>query len=164
MAAHKLADGPVIITVATVTPGLPSKYNPEQTQVRFTGEDGTDVYLNEVTAQKQLDRIKLDYETVVGKTIHIEQVKKNGTTFTNINFAPANGIPNAASPARQAADNAAPKGASLALGEIASIYGECVSHAMVTLGAKCEEAGIPVDAAAVNAAAATILIQYMRGR
>lgn len=159
MPTHKLADGPIVMTVAGVQLGLPSKFNPEQTQARLTGEDGMDVYLNEVTALKQLSRIALDFDTVIGKTVHIEQVKKNGTTFTNINLS-TGAAAASPRPANAAPAAGAPK---MSLTEVAALYGECVSHAMATLGAKCEEAGIPVDASAIQAAAATLLIQ-LRGR
>lgn len=162
MPTHKLAEGPLVITVVGVQQGLPSKFNPEQTQVRFSGDDGVDVYINEVTALKQLTRIGLDFDTLVGKCVHIEQVKKNGTTFTNINLATNPGT-KAAPAAGSAPAAAAPAPARMTLGEIAALYGECVSHAMATLGAKCEEASIPIDASAIQAAAATLLIQ-MRGR
>jgi hypothetical protein len=46
--------------------------------------------------------------------------------------------------------------------DAAAVYSECVAQAMVTLGARCEEAGIPIDAAAIQAAAATLFIRTMR--
>ena len=165
MPIHKLADGPIVMTVAGVQTGLPSKFNPEQTQVRLTSDAGEDVYLNEVTALKQLARIALDFDSVIGRTVHIEQVKKNGTTFTNINLASPGsaGATPANNPATQSYPATAAPRQAQSLADVAAMYAECVSHAMATLGAKCEEAGIPVDASAIQAAAATLLIQ-MRGR
>lgn len=161
MPIHKLADGPLVMTVAAVQGGLPSKFNPETTQVRLSGTDGVDVYLNEVTAEKQLARIALDFDTVVGQTLHIEQVKKNGTTFTNINRATAG---TTATPSANPAAPAATASGRLTLAEVAAMYGECVTYAMATLGVKCEEASIPVDASAIQAAAATLLIQMLGRR
>jgi hypothetical protein len=42
------------------------------------------------------------------------------------------------------------------------MYSECVAIAMATLGTKCEEAGIPIDASAIQAAAATLFIRASR--
>lgn len=161
MPIHKLADGPIVLTVAQVT-SVPSNYNPDQMQLKITGEDGTDVYVNEGTATKQLARIGLTVEGLVGQTIHLEQVVKNGTRYTNINKAtPGTTAPRAASSAPGQAPVSAPL-PKQTLGELAGIYGECVSYAMATLGAKCEEAGVPIDAAAIQSAAATLFIKVTR--
>jgi hypothetical protein len=50
----------------------------------------------------------------------------------------------------------------MTVSEAAVIYGECVAQAMVTLGARCEDAGIPIDASAIQAAAATLFIKVTR--
>jgi hypothetical protein len=55
---------------------------------------------------------------------------------------------------------AAPKVVDLAA--LAVLYSECVSIAMATLGSKCEEAGVPYDASALQAAAATLFIRACR--
>jgi len=153
MPIHKLADGPITITVAQVET-VQGNFGP---QVKFTAEDGTSVYVNELPATKQLARLNLTMDDVVGKAIHLEQVKKNGTTFTNMALAGAGmtDSPRAAAPTYAAA----PK---QTIAELAGIYSECVSYAMATLGAKCEEAGIPVDAAAIQSAAATLFIKGTR--
>lgn len=152
MPIHKLAEGPITLTVI----GVENVQGNFGAQVKLTGEDGTDVYINELPAQKQLARLNLTTETVIGKTIHIEQVKKNGSTFTNIALA------GAGAPAPRAAVASAPVAPKQTMAELASVYSECVSYAMATLGAKCEEAGIPIDASAIQAAAATLFIKATR--
>lgn len=150
MPIHKLAEGPITLTVIGVE-NVQGNFGP---QVKLTGDDGTDVYINELSAQKQLARLNLTTESVVGKTIHMEQVKKNGSTFTNIALA------GAGTPAPRAAVAApAPK---QTVAELAGVYSECVGYALATLGAKCEDAGIPVDASAIQAAAATLFIKVTR--
>ncbi len=161
---HKLADGPITLTVARVETGFESKYNPGTFQVKFVGEDGTEVFMSEVTATKQLERLRLDFTSAVGETLYMEQVKKNGTTFHNIargtgGSAPA---PAAGAPAPRAAAAPASAAPKVSLAELAAVYGECVSYAMGTLGMKCEEAGIPIDAQAIQSAAATLFIRAMR--
>lgn len=154
MPIHKLADGPVAITVI----GAESVEGKFGAQVRFMGDDGTDVYVNELPAQKQLARLQLDLQSVVGKTIHLEQVKKNGTTFTNISLALAGSAPAAANrPAAVAAP--APK---LSIEELGALYGQCVALAFEHLYRQCEEAGLAVTSEAIQAAAATLFIKATR--
>lgn len=157
MPIHKLAEGPITITV-TATETVQGNYGE---QVKLSSTDGVDVYISSLTAAKQLARLQLDLDTVVGQTLHLEQIKKNGTTYTNISKATA-GAASAPAPraaAAPAAVSAAPK---MTVAEAAVIYGECVAQAMVTLGARCEEAGIPIDASAIQAAAATLFIKVTR--
>jgi hypothetical protein len=127
-------------------------------QVCFTGADGTSVYVNESPAQRGLERLSLDMETVIGQTIRFSQVKKDGKTFTNLDRA---GEGTAATPVAAAAAPvaAAPKPD---LASLALLYSECFSIAMATLGVKCEESGVPYDASALQAAAATIFIKASR--
>lgn len=155
MAIHKLADGPITLTVVGVSQ-VEGNYGP---QLRLSGEDGTDVYVNELPAQKQLARLNLTAETVVGRTIHLEQVKKNGTTFTNMSLAAAGAATGATAPRPAAPVAMAPK---MTVPEIAALYGQCVDAAIATLGAKLEEATIPVTAEALQAAAATMFIKATR--
>ena len=154
MPIHKLAEGPITITV-TATETVQGNYGE---QVKLSSTDGVDVYISSLTAAKQLARLQLDLETVVGQTLHLEQIKKNGTTYTNISRAAA-GSESAPAASRPAAAAATPR---MTVGEAASLYGECVAHAMATLGARCEEAGIPIDAAAIQSAAATLFIKGTR--
>lgn len=154
MPIHKLADGPLTITVIGAEE-MEGKFGP---QVKFMGEDGTDVYVNDIPAKKQLQRLQLDLASVVGKTIHLEQVKKNGTTFTNISLASAGSAPAAANrPAAVAAP--APK---LSIEELGALYGQCVEQAMTHLYRQCEDAGIGVTAEAIQSAAATLFIKATR--
>lgn len=158
MPIHKLAEGPITITVAAVET-VQGNYG---AQVKFTSVDGTDVYISELSATKQLARLNITPESSIGETLHFEQVKKNGTTYTNVskaNPAMAGAAPKVAPAGTTTAYAPAPK---QSIGELAVLYSECVRHAMVTLGAACEEAGIPVDASAIQAAAATLFIKATR--
>lgn len=156
MSIHKLMDGPITMTVASVE-STEGKFGP---QWKFSSDTGIDVYVNELPASKQLARLNHTSESIVGQTIHMEQVKKNGTTFTNITLAAAGQATAAARPPAQAsAPVSAPK---MTVAELSAIYGECVVYAMATLGAKCEEAGLPIDAAAIQSAAATLFIKATR--
>jgi hypothetical protein len=125
--------------------------------------DGTDVYVNVAPFDRQLGRLSLDVETLVGKTIRMEQVQKNGTTFTNVSLARAGGpasAPAAASSApRTAAAPAAPK---LTVSEASALYREALMGVYQTLGDACAELGVPVTADALQAAAATVFIAANR--
>lgn len=158
MAIHKLATGPVTLTITRCSQ-VEGNFGP---QTVFDGDNDTSVFVSEMTAMRQLARLGLTPETVVGATLRFEQIKKDGKTFTNIDFA--SGEPGAA-PAPRASASAAPAytpAPKMSVAELGGIYAECVSQAMVTLGAKCEEAGIPIDAAAIQAAAATLFIKATR--
>jgi hypothetical protein len=151
---HKLATGPCTLEIASAVESV-GNFGP---QVCFTGADGTSVYVNESPAQRGLERLGLDMETVIGQTIRFSQVKKDGKTFTNLDRA---GEGTAATPVAAAAAPvaAAPKPD---LASLALLYSECFSIAMATLGVKCEESGVPYDASALQAAAATIFIKASR--
>jgi len=151
---HKLATGPCTLEIASAVESLVS-CGP---QVWFTGADGTSVYINEGPAQRGLARLSLDMETVIGQTIRFSQVKKDGKTFSNLDLA---GEGTATTPVATAAAPVAQK-APVDLAALAVLYSECVSIAMATLGNKCEEAGVPYDASALQAAAATLFIRACR--
>jgi hypothetical protein len=152
MAIHKLATGPITMTVVAVDE-TEGNFGP---QVQFTGDDGTTVYVSLSSATSQLDRNKLNFETAVGQRLHFEQIKKDGKTFTNINRVPAGvGAPAtaaAAAPARPAAP-------ALSMPELAALYGQCVDAAVATIGVKLEAAGVPFDGAVIQSAAATLFIK-----
>ena len=154
MAIHKLATGPITMTVSKLSQET-GNFG-EQVVLDDAAQD-VRVYINEMTAMRQLARLDLTTETVIGKTLHIEQIKKDGKTFTNFNLV----APGAAAPTPRATAvvAAAPK---VTVADAAGIYAECVAHAMATLGAKCEDAGIPIDASAIQAAAATLFIKVTR--
>lgn len=152
MPIHKLAEGPITITVAAVE-SVQGNYG---AQVKFTSTDGTDVYISELSATKQLARLNLTPEESIGETLHFEQIKKNGTTYTNISKAAAG---SAAPVAKAAPVAAAPR---QSIEELGAIYAQCVAQALATLGSACEESGIPIDASAIQAAAATLFIKATR--
>lgn len=156
MAILKLAEGPVVVTITGVEQ-VEGNFGP---QVKFTTESGDLLFVNELPATKQLARLKLDFDTVVGSTLRFEQVKKNGTTFTNIDLAQegATSAPRAAVAHAPVARAAAP----MDVPTIAAIYAQCVDQAIAIFGAKCEQAGVAVDATALQAAAATMFIKATR--
>ena len=151
---HKLATGPCTLEIASVVESM-GNFGP---QVCFTGADGTSVYINEGPAKRGLERLSLDMDTVIGQTIRFSQVKKDGKTFSNLDRA---GEGTASTPVAAVAAPVAQK-APVDLPALALLYSECVAIAMATLGAKCEEAGVPYDASALQAAAATLFIRACR--
>ena len=153
---HKLANGPLTITIASVD-STEGNFGP---QVCFTGDEGTSVYISELSATKQIARLNMTLEETIGQTLFFEQIKKEGKTYTNIALA---GGMNAKVSIASASGSvtAAPK-APADLPALALLYSECFAIAMATLGVKCEEAGVPYDASALQAAAATIFIKATR--
>lgn len=155
---HKLANGPITMDVASVTL-TEGNFGP---QYRFVGTDGTEVYISETAGKRGLDRLKLDEETVEGRRLTLFQVKKDGKTYTNIEFAGTA----AAAPAESAAaaPGTSPKTAGgtvtgkKSLEELEELYGKCLDIAMRTLVKRCEEFSVPIDGAAVQSATATIFI------
>lgn len=150
MAIHKLANGPITMTVASVA-AKEGNFGP---QFCFTGIDGTDVYVSEMAGEQQLGRLNLSVESCIGATITMGQVKKDNKTFTNFALASADA---AGTPAPDFATpvSAAPK---LTLDELVALYSQCVQNSVMILGAQCEAAGIPMDASAIQAGAATLFI------
>ena len=151
---HKLATGPCTLEIASIVDSM-GNFGP---QVCFTGTDGTSVYVNEGPAKRGLERLSLDMETAIGATIRFSQKKKDGKTFTDLDLA---GEGTASTPVASVAAPVAQK-APVDLPALAVLYAECVAIAMATLGMKCEEAGVPYDASALQAAAATIFIKATR--
>lgn len=149
---HKLAEGPITLTIARIEAQV-GNFGP---QFAMYGTNDELVYVSEKSTLSGLSRLNLTPETVVGETIRIEQVKKDGKTYTNIYRATGEGVAPSA-----VASPAAPK-APVDLPALAVLYGECFAIAMATLGVKCEEAGVPYDASALQAAAATIFIKATR--
>jgi len=152
MAIHKLAEGPITLTVSRIEEQV-GNFGP---QFAMYGTNDELVYVSEKSTLSGLSRLNLTPESVVGETIRIEQVKKDGKTYTNISKSSGGNVTPSA-----VASPAAPK-APVDLPALAVLYGECFAIAMATLGVKCEEAGVPYDAAALQAAAATIFIKATR--
>lgn len=156
MPIHKLAQGPLVITVVKAE----QQEGQFGSQVVFDGEGDVRVYVSELTAMKQLARLNLTMESVVGKTLHMEQVKKDGKTYTNITLAGAGQA--ATAPAAGQTAPAASARPAMPIEEIAALYGKCVDYAVATLAMRCEELEIPMDAAALQSAAATLFIRASR--
>jgi len=157
MAIHKLANGPITLTIASIQ-NTEGNFGP---QVCFNGDNDVAVFISELSATKQLARINLTAESAIGQTLHFEQIKKDGKTYTNILLAGEGTTEATPAPVAHLAVPVAPK-APVDLAALAVLYSECFSIAMATLGVKCEEAGVPYDAAALQAAAATIFIKATR--
>jgi hypothetical protein len=151
---HKLATGPITLTIVAVE-STEGNFGP---QVCFTGEEGTSVYISELSATKQIARLNMTLDECIGKTLFFEQIKKDGKTYTNIALS---GAATLAKTAAAASAPAAPK-APIDLPALIELYGQCVDGAMATLGMKCEAAGVPYDAAALQSAAATLFIKASR--
>lgn len=166
MAIHKLADGPItlVITEAALVEG---KFG---AQYQITGGDAngeeTRIFVSQKAFESQLGRLKLTPEAAVGETLHFEQVKKDGTTYTNINKAKA-GTPTVAvvqAERAQAAAKPAPAPiARMTVAEAADLYGQCVDAAIAKFWAPLTEQGMTVSAEALQSAAATIFIA-VKGR
>lgn len=152
---HKLAEGPITLTIARIEAQV-GNFGP---QYAMYGTNDELVYVSEKSTLSGLSRLNLTPESVVGETIRIEQVKKDGKTYTNISKSSGESVtPSAvASPAAPAA----PK-APVDLPALIALYDSCFAGAMATLGMRCEEAGVPYDAAALQSAAATLFIKATR--
>lgn len=150
MAIHKLANGPITMTIASVAQ-KEGNFGP---QYCFTGIDGTDVYVSETAGAQQLGRLNLSIESCIGATITMGQVKKDNKTFTNFALASAD----AAGTPAPVANTPAPAAPKLTLEEAVALYSQCVQNSVMILGAQCEAAGIPIDASAIQAGAATLFI------
>jgi hypothetical protein len=154
MAAHKLAGGPITLTVSRLEAQI-GNFGP---QFQIFGTADELVYVSEKSTLSGLARLNMTTESVVGQTIRIEQVKKDGKTFTNIHKVGAGEVPSS-SPSPASSPSPVAK---LTLPELAAIYSDCVSYAMATLGAKCEAAEITFTASDIAAAAATLFIRGTR--
>ena len=162
MPMHKLSEGPFEMVVESVV-SVEGAFGP---QYEFISADGVSVYVSELATQQQLARLDLTTDTVVGQKIHMEQVKKNGKTFTNISLVGSGGAVRPSTnatglvPATQRAAVApAPR---MTVDEVAAVYLECVNTAFMTFGNRCEEAGVSLTADALQAATATIFIKVTR--
>lgn len=171
MAIHKLADGPITLVV-TAADKVASKFSPGTFQYQVDGADadGQEVrlFVSETAFTQQLARIKLSPEAVEGETLHFEQIKKDGKTFTNITRAVA-GSPTVAGVQAERAQTAAaakPAPAPIArmtVAEAAELYGQCVDAAIAKFWAPLTAENVAVSAEAIQSAAATIFIA-VKGR
>lgn len=170
MAIHKLADGPITLVV-TAADKVASKFSPGTFQYQVDGADadGQEVrlFVSETAFTQQLARIKLSPEAVEGETLHFEQIKKDGKTFTNITRAVA-GSPTVAGVQAERAQTAAAKPAPapiarMTVAEAAELYGQCVDAAIAKFWAPLTAEKVAVSAEAIQSAAATIFIA-VKGR
>lgn len=165
MAIHKLADGP--ITLVIVDAALVEGKFGQQYQITGGDANGEEarIFVSQKAFESQLGRLKLSPDTVIGECLHFEQVKKDGTTYTNINKAKA-GTPTVAGVQAEKAQAAAAKPAPIArmtVAEAAELYGQCVDAAIAKFWAPLTAENVAVSAEAIQSAAATIFIA-VKGR
>ena len=166
MAIHKLADGPITLVVTDMTE-QEGKFG-AQMAIDGADADGQEVrvYVSLKTWEQQSKRLKLDATTAIGQTLHLEQVKKDGTTYTNINRATAGSPTVAGVQAEKAVAAQAAKPAPIArmtVDEAAELYGKCVDAAIAKFWAPLTAENVTVSAEAIQSAAATIFIA-VKGR
>ena len=161
MPIHKLATGPITMVVAKAEMA-PSSFDPNAMQVKFVSTADDVVYVSEKAATMQLGRLNLTVDTSVGQTLTFEQVKKDGRTYTNINLAAAGAPVGAAAPAAAVAPSKGVSMGAMTLDQAVPLYAECVEAAIATLGKACVSAGIMVESAAIQAAAATLFIRVSK--
>jgi len=152
MPIHKLAEGPITLTIARIEAQV-GNFGP---QYALYGTNDELVYVSEKSTLSGLSRLNLTPESVLGVSLRLEQISKDGKKFTNIYRANAEGVTPSA-----VASPAAPK-APVDLPALIALYDSCFAGAMSTLGMRCEEAGVPYDAAALQSAAATLFIKATR--
>jgi hypothetical protein len=150
---HKLANGPLTLTISDIA-SVEGNFG---TQTQLDGEDlnGQEVrvFVSEMTAMRQLARLNLTPETVLGQTVTLTQVKKDGKTFTDFAIASKD------APAKAAPAAAPAPVKKMDFDEMVALYNACVKAAMHTLGVQCETTGVPIDASAIQAGAATLFIR-----
>ena len=165
MVTHKLAQGPLVIAVASAEI-VEGNFG---TQLALGGTDcinGGDVkvYVNEGTALRQLERLGLNTETVVDEALHIEQVKKDGRTYTNFRKATQTEIYGQVEPPRvteQAAQPTRTVAAAAPKADVLETYVESLQNA-IEAAEHLSQAGYQVTSDNVVAIAATIFIQRAR--
>lgn len=172
MPIHKLANGPITMVIRSIETAE-GNFGP---QMVFKGNTDDVVYISETSGSRGLARLNLTPETAAGVTLTLAQIKKDGKTFTNIDIAGANAPVGAAAPVAAAPVAAAPVAAApvaaapgrapsvgaMTLDQAVPLYAECVEAAIATLGKACVAAGIMVESAAIQAAAATLFIRVSK--
>lgn len=148
---HKLANGPITLSPVTAIDSAEGNFGP---QMVFKGNADDIVFISEMSGAKGLARLNLTAETAIGKTLTLEQVKKDGKTFTNIHLGAG-----AAPAAGAAAPAARPMAAPMDVAALGAIYQQCVDQAMITIGNRLMESGTPFDGAVIQSAAATLFIR-----
>lgn len=163
MPIHKLAEGPLTLVVTDVNESE-GKFGP-QMAIDGSDPDGQEVrvYVSVKSWEQQIKRLKLDSESAIGQCLHIEQVKKDGTTYTNINRASPGSPTVAGVQAAQAVAARSAPAARLTLEEAGELYGKCVDMAIAKFWAPLTAESITVSAEAIQSAAATIFIA-VRGK
>lgn len=162
MATHKLSQGPLVISVVR-TEVVEGKFG---SQIKFVGIDCSsgyevDLYVNEDTALRQLERLGFDADTAVDSAFHVEQVQKDARTYTNFRRATDAEVNGGARPPAPAASAAAGVPATRPAAptvDVSHMYRTTLQEA-VECADFLAEAGYPCDATNVIAVAATLFIQ-----
>ena len=153
----------VSLTVRTVEV-VEGNYGP---QYKFSGATSSDksavIFLNLEPADKQLDRAGLKSGELVGETIDIERVEKNGTKYTNIYRS--NGTPRPLTTSGKEPYSSGPRIPEMdgsadipKLDRLFALYGVCLSEA-IQQAEKLNEAQIGSSPETVASMAATLFIQ-----
>jgi len=91
---HKLANGPVTLTIASITE-VDSQFDDSGSQYKVVGATDTDpdavLFVSPMTMARQLARLSLTLETAIGRTIRFSHTKKDGKTYTNLDLVGAGG-------------------------------------------------------------------------
>jgi len=153
---HKLANGPITLSPVTAIESAEGNFGP---QMVFKGNADDLVFISEMSGAKGLARLNLTAETAIGRTLTLEQIKKDGKTFTNIHLGV---LVTGAAPVATAAPAARPMAAPMDVAALGAIYQQCVDQAMITIGNRLMESGTPFDGAVIQAAAATLFIKATR--
>ena len=177
----KLIPGQRINFTVSNTEEVQGNYGP---QIKFTGQtpddDNAVLFLNVDTATRQLARIGLDAQSVVGRQVEFARTEKNGTKYTDINKPSAMPQPSVkplttqgkepyssgpALPYEVEQETGAPPAVVTNKADgfqrLFSHYDVCMDHAL-QVAKKMETAGVGSDPEAVAAIAATLLIQADR--
>lgn len=156
----KLAEGPVTMTVASVRQ-QEGKFG---MQIVFADQNAvTEVGLSESAANRGLAFLNLTHESVIGQTLKFEQVKKDGKTFTNIYRADGQAPSAPATATSSTSNHLIVRSAGMSRDEAFALYAWALDTAHQTLGKYCEVQSVPLDAAALQSAAATLFIA-VKGR
>lgn len=153
MAIHKLADGPIALSV-TECLTVEGKFD---TQVRFRGRDlssneDTLVYISERSAVVQLERLGLNIDSAAGEDLHFEHVHRDGRTYTNIVRVTGDAPAPVAKPRAAAAPVKSAQ-------SMADVYSECMDIALKMVPVIEGNADVRVSSSDIVAMAATLFIQ-----
>jgi hypothetical protein len=182
MAILKLIPGQRINFTVEGVSRVDGNFGPQYKFIGQTPDDGdAALFLNIATADRQMDRLGYDAESIVGETIEVERTEKNGTKYTNFNrsnASPAHPVMKAAGPGmpQPAAKPVSTSGKQPyesgpripamdgdvdvpKLDRLFGLYSACLDHVLAVEVPKLNRASIGASPEAVGAMTATLLIQ-----